>query len=409
MVATGAVAVVAVPIGSSSALPTSVVATRPASRASSTSTISVHVHAVATAELTDLARVGAEDGRPAQLTALTGGADAPACAPPAMPAPTYPPGNGYGVPFLAEITGGQVLAGYDEWTANHLKWRAGGTTYNLYPWQSKIFDITGWVTGLLQLPSLSASIPPQDIVFCDGGGASCLAASWPAGECIHILAQYGPSPASSTPPPALGNEHPEGTACQGYSTPTFACFPYVVSLTPDGNTTLTVSGVESDGALDLEVSTEAVTTVSEISPPAPTMTCQNQPTAVTLSTTLPAALPSTAPVAPDPPNTDDRGLQTLPQALTGPLASGTSTVASNNFFIPSFFPDGGACTSFLAESLNTYAGGWSSSFKDQGEGLYYLEGGTGADAVQPGWAQFTATTTVVSLDVPVGPPADFNF
>ena len=145
-----------------------------------------------------------------------------------------------GVPFLAAITNGQVLAGYDEWTANNLVWTVGNQTFDLYPWQSKIYDITGWVTGLLQLPSLTAEIAPEDVVFCDQGGASCLSANWPAGECVQIEAQYGPSPASPTPPPALGSSHPEGTSCSDYSTPTFECFPYVVSLTPSGTTSLTV-------------------------------------------------------------------------------------------------------------------------------------------------------------------------
>ena len=49
--------------------------------------------------------------------------------------------------------------------------RRTSKTFDLYPWQSKIYDITGWVTGLLQLPSLTAEIPPQDIVFCDNQGA----------------------------------------------------------------------------------------------------------------------------------------------------------------------------------------------------------------------------------------------
>ncbi len=69
-----------------------------------------------------------------------------------MPAATYPPGAAYGVPFLAAITNGQVLAGYDEWTANNLVWTADNKTFDLYPWQSKIYDITGWVTGLAPAP-----------------------------------------------------------------------------------------------------------------------------------------------------------------------------------------------------------------------------------------------------------------
>jgi hypothetical protein len=59
--------------------------------------------------------------------------------------------------------------------------------------------------------------------------------------------------------------------------------------------------------------------------------------------------------------------------------------------------------------LNTYAGGWNSSFKDQNQGLYYVQGGTNPNVVQPGWAQFTATTTVVTFGLPVGPPSGFHF
>jgi hypothetical protein len=362
------------------------------------------------AVLADLKRVETTGAR------LTGSTDAPgmpACAPPPVPSPTYPPGSGYGVPFLAAITNGQVLAGYDEWTADHLLWQVGATQFNLYPWQSKIYDITGWVTGLLQLPSLTAQIPPQDVVFCDNqGGANCLSADWPAGECIQIQAQYGPSPASKTPPPALGSYHPEGVSCSNYSTPTFGCFPYVVSLAPSGTTTLTVTGVEPNGALDLSVATAAVTTVSEVPPPpsTTTFTCQAAPTAVTLSTQV-GPLPATAPPPPVAPNTDDRSLQTPPAPVTGPLDSGSSTVASNDFSIPAFVPSasGGPCSPFLATSLNTYAGGWDSLFKDQGTGLYYVDGGTNPIAAPPGWAQFTATTTVVSLGLPVGPPPGFSF
>ncbi|MGH9016129.1 MAG: hypothetical protein ACRDY1_00130, partial [Acidimicrobiales bacterium] len=364
------------------------------------------------AELSALSHVGV--ARTAQtVAALTSAPGMPACAPPAMPAPTYPPGNTYGVPFLAAITGGQVLAGYDEWIANHLTWHAQGTTYDLDPWDSKIYDITGWVTGLLQLPSLSATIAPQDIVFCDnGGGESCVAADAPAGQCIHIISQYGPSQGSPVPPPALGNDHPAGTACTGYSTPTFACVPFVISLTPAGNTTVTVLGVESNGGLDLQVTTAASATVNEYTSSGPPVaTCTDDPVSVTLSTVAPTGLPATAPPAPDPPNTDERGPQVAPQPLSGPLASGTSTVVSNNFAIPAFVPSpGGApCTPPVAELLNTYAGGFDASFKDQTEGLYYLDGGTDPIAAQPGWGQFSATTTVVGLGLPVGPPAGFNF
>jgi hypothetical protein len=363
-----------------------------------------------TAELSALTSAGVVAPSPRKLATLVDAPGMPTCAPPTIPAPTFPPGNTYGVPFLAAITNGQVLAGYDEWIANHLRWKVQGTTYNLDPWDSKIYDITGWVTGLLQLPSLSATISPQDIVFCDGGGASCVGADAPAGQCIGIVSQYGPSPGNPVPPPALGNSHPEGTACTGYSTPTFACVPFVVSLTP-GNTNVSVLGVEASGGLDLQVTTSAQATVSEYTSPGPPVAvCSDAPVDVTLSTVTPTSLPATAPPAPNPPNTDERVLQVPPLPLTGPLSSGTSTVASNDFAIPAFAPSpGGApCTPPVAELLNTYAGGFDASYKDQGEGAYYVAGGTDPDAAVQGWAQFSATTTVVSLDLPVGPPPGFS-
>ena len=132
---------------------------------------------------------------------------------------------------------------------------------------------------------------------------------------------------------------------------------------------------------------------------------------VTLSTVAPSGLPASAPPPPNPPNSDDRSLQTTPQPLTGPLAAATSTVASNDFSIPAFIPSksGSPCSLFLADSLNTYAGGWNSVFQDQDEGLYYLNGGNNPIVAEPGWAQFTATTTVVTFGLPVGPPAGFKF
>ena len=87
-------------------------------------------------------------------------------------------------------------------------------------------------------------------------------------------------------------------------------------------------------------------------------------------------------------------------------------MVSNNFSIPAFFAnnDGTSpCTFPVAELLNTYAGGFDSLFKDQGEGAYYEAGGTSPTAAAPGWSQFSATTTVVTVGLPVGPPTDFNF
>ena len=81
------------------------------------------------AVLADLMRT-ATAGR---LTASTTAPGMPACAPPPIPTATYPPGRPYGVPFLAAITDGQVLAGYDQWTANHLAWTVGKRKFDSLP------------------------------------------------------------------------------------------------------------------------------------------------------------------------------------------------------------------------------------------------------------------------------------
>jgi hypothetical protein len=341
----------------------------------------------------------------------------PACKAPPIPAPTHPPGNTYGVPFLAAITNGELLAGYDEWTADNNTWNTGSKTIHLYPWQSKIFDITGWVTGLIQLPSLSASIPPQDVVFCDQGGATaCLGANPPA-ECIRISSQFAPQKGAKTPPPAITNVPGSGNPCTTKpggspgcpcsSTP--SCLAFYLTLTPVGTTTLSVTGVEPDGSLELSVTTSAVTNASLY-----TLACRNDATTVSLSTQTPTSLPSTAPVAPTAGNTDYRGLQTTPKVLTGPLDSSTSTLVGNNFSVPAFLvkQPTSNCTITLTTLLNTYAGGWGLGYgggNGAGEGLYYQDGGKGAIVTPPGWGQFSATTTVVTLGLTVGPPPGFNF
>ena len=187
-------------------------------------------------------------------------------------------------------------------------------------------------------------------------------------------------------------------------------FPLCGGLAPSGTTTLSVTGVAPNGALDLGVTTSAVTTVNEVPPPpsTTTFTCQAAPTTVTLRT-LAIPLPATAPGPPAPP-TRRPIPPDPPQPVTGPLASATSRVGSNDFAIPAFIPSpsGSPCSPFLAVSLNTYAGGWIPSSTTRTRALL-LNGGTNPIVAQPGWAQFTATTTVVSLGLPVGPPAGFSF
>jgi hypothetical protein len=324
----------------------------------------------------------------------------PTCARPTIPLATYPPGQSYGVPFLAAVTGGEILAGYDEWTADHTVWTVKNKTYQLDPWQSKVYDITGWVTGLLQLPSLSATIPPQDVVFCDQGGLSCVSADPPAGQCIHVSLGAAPVPGEAPPPP-ITDDPPPGHPCQGSPN----CLPLIVSLTPVGDSTLTVTGVEPDGALELSVTTSAQTTVS-LTEGTATQTCVNAPTAVTLSTEVPTSLPAGAPVPPTAGNPDLRSLQLAPLPLTGPLASASSTGSSNDFSVPAFaYPPSKACPAEgISGLLNTPLGGWNV----KGNTIYYGHPHS-ATAGRPGWVQFTVTTTVFALELPVGPPLNFRW
>jgi hypothetical protein len=340
----------------------------------------------------------------AEVRALENSPGAPACSAPAIPHATYPPGNSYGVPFLAAITDGEILAGYDEWAANNYHYKVGSKTHLLYPWESKVFDITGWVTGLIQLPSLSATISPQDIVFCDGGGAACFSASPPAGQCIDVYLKSAPVGSEFGAP--VTNIPVKGKTCLDSSSSTYGCIPLDVVLTPSGDTHLTVTGVQSDGALDLRVTTSAVTTITElVSQPYPV--CQNKATTVTLSTQAPSSLPPGAPIKPTSGNPDFRGLQKTPVPLTGPLATASSTAASNDFYVPAF-PQNSVCTGAVPFLFNIPLAGYNTlPPKDAPRTNNYK--GNAAEAGTPGWDQFWATTTVVTLGFPIGPPPGFNF
>jgi hypothetical protein len=84
----------------------------------------------------------------------------PSCAPPAEPPPTVPGrgGSGYTVPFLVRITNGAILGGF---TQSALQ--AGQQV----PWALQAFNITGWITGSIALPSLKVDVQPADVVICN--------------------------------------------------------------------------------------------------------------------------------------------------------------------------------------------------------------------------------------------------
>lgn len=326
---------------------------------------------------------------------------APSCSPPKLPAPTYPPGDRYGIPFLAEVSDGTITTGYDEYAANHYHWKVGKKTYLLNPWESKLYDITGWVAGLLQLPSLSATISPSDLVFCDQGGQACVSASPPAGECIHV--SLGGAPVPGQPPSTpITNVPPPGKACFGSG----SCVPYVIVISPKGSTTLSVAGVNGNGSLRLSVTTSAVTTVS-VKFGSFESSCTNGLTTVTLVSQR-TGIPNGGPVAPSRGNPDFRGLRIAPVPLIGPLGSATTTLGSNDFSVPAFSVPN--CPT-LAPIFDAPLGGWntlSAADSPKQNNNYFDKTPLPADAGTPGWVQFSATTTISSLGLPVGPPKGFS-
>jgi hypothetical protein len=327
----------------------------------------------------------------------------PTCTPPALPAATYPPGAAYGIPFLAAITNGELVTGYDEWTANHHLWKVGKTTYDLYPWQTKVYGITGWVTGLLQLPSLGAVIPPNGIVFCDQGGQACESASPPAGECIRVELHGAPVPGQAPQPPTTNVPAP-GEPCFEKSK---LCIPYVITLSPSGDSQLDVTGVAANGALMLSVTTSAVTTLN-LTLPGVSQTCSDAATDLALSSEEPNGLPAGAPISPNAGNPDDRGLRTAPTPLTGPLGTASTTLGTNDFSVPAFSAT--SCPA-LAAVFDAPLAGWNTrSSKDPASenNNYFDKSPPPADAGTPGWVQFSATTTISDLGLPAGPPAGFT-
>ena len=317
---------------------------------------------------------------------------APSCPPPKLPlatSPGDPPGSGYGVPFLAEITGGKLLGGYDEYFANT----------GLYPWRSNVTNITGWVAGLLQVPSLAGVVQQSGIVFCTPGSPVCPTADTAKG-CVQLV--LGNLPGF----PAITNVPAPGKTCS--QTP--FCISYVFTLASAGPATLSVIGETAAGALQLRGTTAAVTTAALINPnPALTQTCVNKATTITVGTEMPP-LPSSGPPAPTSPNKDYRALQTTPQPLAGPLARSTATIVANDFAVPAFLPDAktNCIPTGVAGTLNDALAGWSAKNPNVGTGMTNRYKG-GPIAGQAGWNQFSATATIIQLDLPVGPPAGFNF
>jgi hypothetical protein len=84
-------------------------------------------------------------------------------------------------------------------------------------------------------------------------------------------------------------------------------------------------------------------------------------------------------------------------------------LASNDFSVPAFQLQP-PCN--FAQTLDAPLGGWNAlnpKLPPTENNNYYDKTPLPVDAGMPGWGQFTATTTVVTLGLPIGPPSNFNF
>ena len=187
----------------------------------------------------------------ARMTASTDSPGMPACAPPPIPAATYPPGNSLRRP---------VPGRHHQWPGAGRLRRVDRQPPGLEGGQEDLRPLPVAVEDLRhhRMGDGTAPAPEPDgrdpaagrRVLRNQGGASCLSADWPAGECIQIEAQYGPSPASDAHRRRSGALTPKAPPAATTRPRRSSAFPTCVSLTPSGTTTLTVTGVEPDGALD---------------------------------------------------------------------------------------------------------------------------------------------------------------
>lgn len=312
------------------------------------------------AALTALKQIAAA----APTSAGSPGAATTGCQPPPPPAPTYPgspPGAGYGVPFVARLTDGVIVGGYDQqWAAGHFD-----------PWKARIFDINGWVAGLLQVPSLTGQVDATGIVFCTKGTP------------IYFAFRQGESRPT---PPALTNQ--TGVAHTLY-------LPIVASLNPVGRARLSVAGVEPNGSLDLSGSASGAITLAYHTTLVHQTCTQYAPNTINLSTQ----------VAPEPPS-GPPGVGLIPaftpKAVAGPLAHAAGIVASNDFAVIAFDPTRGDCQ--LAALLNAEIAGTNA----RGQ-LNSPSPCCPIVASPPGWTQFSAKVRITYVGLPVGEPPGFGF
>ena len=294
------------------------------------------------------------------------GSETEGCKPPPLPAPTYPghpSGAGYGVPFVARLIDGQMVGGYDEqWAAGHFD-----------PWKARIFNITGWVAGRLQVPSLTGQIEASGIVFCTQTTP------------VYAIFKQG---TSRPVHPFITNEP---------GVPDSIYLPVVASITPVGSAELSVTGVQPNGSLD--VSGSAAGAITLVDHTGTNQTCtQFAPTTLNISTE----------VTPEP-KSGPPGVGLIPaftpKPVVGPLRRAAGTVAGNDFAVTAFDQTKGHC--LLATLLNAELAGTNSQgvLQYPNPCLPHCP----VVAAPPGWTQFMAKVRITQLGLPVGVPPGFSF
>jgi hypothetical protein len=312
----------------------------------------------------------------------------PGCPEPTLPPVQLPDGShGLEVPFVAELTNGYLNSGWD--IQAHDQGAAD-------PFRAVIGPIVGWVTGMLDVPQLTSSAQPDQVVICDASNQVPIHASLASGSAsTDPIQNYCPSP------------DPSFATCSPYHV---AYIDFIVTINIVKPAALSVSGVEPDGALALVGSAAASTTVTVPATVAggTTQVCtQASPGYTTIGI-------STA-VTPEPASGPVGAAQLYkPSPLTGPLSSADATLVSNSFAVPAFLTQGTPPTPKKPQPyycdfgsvLNETLGGFNKS----GHNIYNYQNPAKHPVASPvGWSQFEVTASIVRLGIPVGPPAGFNF
>ena len=179
-----------------------------------------------------------------------------------------------------------------------------------------------------------------------------------------------------------------------------------MTLTPSGDSSLTVTGVEPNGELQLSVTTSAVTTVrlATVQPP---LSCQNAATKIVLSTEVTSFRPPGHRSPPRPVIQTCEGFRPRRNCYTALWHRALRPCGSNDFKVPAFpaasaHPSQPTCT--FSATVNDQLGGYSTAATPPANSIFESESPPPADAGMPGWNQFSATTTVATLGFPSAPP-----